>query len=591
MIRLIVLLIALIALAGGTIWLSQNPGDMVIHWFGYEIRTSAAIAFAAMLVVAFVVVTLLLMASGILRSARNFNQARLARKRRKGYHALSRGLLAVAAGAGPEARRYARDAEKHLDDPRLTLFLTAQAAELEGDRSTAAKLYGEMLNDSETEYLGLRALFLHAREEGDRERALKLARRALEIRPSTGWAAQAEFELETAEEDWIAAQKTVEKAVSAKLITRDEGRHRRALLLTAQAMEAEQAALAQAGSGREPALKKALELAREAHGYEPHFPPTVAITARLERRMGHPRRGAKAIEEAWAHFPHPDLAEEYAHLKGDETAYERLGRVKALAEKKPGHLESRIALARAAIGARDWRLAREALEAYTGNVVDEPATRRVCELMAMIEDGELGNRGKAREWLARGLHAPEDPTWIGEGYSTEIWTPISPLTGKFDVLEWKVPSKPLPKVNREASAFEPATALAAMPTDPKAPESKMSEPKTAGAAPTATPTAAQSGEEAAPSIAPEAAHVPPAAEAPIGKTAESADEARPAKPDQATAVAQPAAPPEIMSPIPADSDAPEEAGDDKRFVRAPDDPGPDANDPYEDETPKRKTWW
>src|SRR3546814_3301448 len=63
--------------------------------------------------------------------------------------------------------------------------------------------------------------------------------------------------------------------------------------------------------------------------------------------------------------------------------------------------------------------------------------------MAEIEEGELGNRGSAREWLARALHAPEDPAWTGEGWRSAVWSPINPVTGEFDALEWRVPGSRL----------------------------------------------------------------------------------------------------------------------------------------------------
>ena len=49
-------------------------------------------------------------------------------KRRRGYKALSQGMVAVAAGDAGEAARLARRADGLLNDPPLTLLLSAQAA-------------------------------------------------------------------------------------------------------------------------------------------------------------------------------------------------------------------------------------------------------------------------------------------------------------------------------------------------------------------------------------------------------------------------------------------------------------------------------
>ena len=60
-------------------------------------------------------------------------------------------------------------------------------------------------------------------------------------------------------------------------------------------------------------------------------------------------------------------------------------------------------------------------------------------LMARIESGELGDKGREREWLARALRAPRDRAWIADGYVSDRWLPVSPVTGAVDAFEWKAP--------------------------------------------------------------------------------------------------------------------------------------------------------
>ena len=100
-------------------------------------------------------------------------------------------------------------------------------------------------------------------------------------------------------------------------------------------------------------------------------------------------------------------------VTADPTRDRDAARAAMLATYNPDHIESRILAARGAIGARDWKTARAALSAYAGTGASETPTQRICELMAEIEEGEFGDRGAARGWLARALHAPEDPQWTG----------------------------------------------------------------------------------------------------------------------------------------------------------------------------------
>jgi len=439
MLRALYTFLVIAALAALSVWFADNPGNLVLHWRGYELRTSFVIGLGLLIGVALVVLFVWRVASGLLRAPANVSNYLDGRRRQNGFLALSRGMVAVAAGDVADARRHAGRARKLLDDTPMTLLLAAQAAQLEGRDDEAGRYFQAMLDEPETAFLGLRGLFVQARRAGDRVGALDYARRAFHLRPNAGWAAKAVFEIEAADQEWRAALRTLDRSLKAGQVTRDEARRRRLVLLTALALEEAQAARAEVGEARKPALDRALKRALQAVVLDPHFVPAAALAATLCGETGRARKGAKLVEEAWTASPHPDLAEAYMGLVEGESAYDRFKRMKLLAGHNRDHAESRVALARAAIGARDWLAARGALQVFVGGDAVERPTQRVCELMAEIEEGEFGNRGSAREWLSRALHAPEDPAWTGEGWRSHDWSPINPVTGEFDALTWRVP--------------------------------------------------------------------------------------------------------------------------------------------------------
>ena len=98
------------------------------------------------------------------------------------------------------------------------------------------------------------------------------------------------------------------------------------------------------------------------------------------------------------------------------------------------HIENAVAIARAAIGARRFDVAREALTSFA---TDAPQAR-VCALMAQIEDA-ADDKGRVKDWLARAIHAPRDPMWVSDGVANTRWVPVSPVTGEIVPCEWKVP--------------------------------------------------------------------------------------------------------------------------------------------------------
>jgi len=114
-------------------------------------------------------------------------------------------------------------------------------------------------------------------------------------------------------------------------------------------------------------------------------------------------------------------------------------RVETLAAKAPGHIESALAVARAAIDASEFARAREALAPFTA-----VPTQRVAMLMAEIERTEHGDSGRARAWTLRAVRALHDPVWTADGYVSDKWRPVSPVTGRLDAFKWQTPLASLP---------------------------------------------------------------------------------------------------------------------------------------------------
>ena len=157
----------------------------------------------------------------------------------------------------------------------------------------------------------------------------------------------------------------------------------------------------------------------------PDLVPAAALAGRLLSRKGDLRRAAKMVEAAWRATPHPDLAEVYLNLRPGDSGLDRLKRAETLARLSNGAPEGRLAVARAALEAREFDRARDALEPL---LADRPSMR-VCLLMSDLEQAEHGATGKGREWLARATRAPRDPAWIADGVVSDHWAPISPVTG------------------------------------------------------------------------------------------------------------------------------------------------------------------
>jgi HemY protein len=420
--------LALIALAAlGVAWFADRPGEIVVTWQGWRITTSLMVGAVALLTTVLVAILVWSLLRFLLRSPQRVADFFEERKQLRGWRAVSRGLIAIGSGNVLLAKRSAGEAQKLLGTEPLTLLLSAQAAQLSGDPRGAESNFRNMLAREETKLLGLHGLFVEAQRRADPVAALAFAEEAARSDPALSWAAEAVIEFHCRAGDWAGAIEALQRQIDAKAISKAAGKRRRAVLLTAQAL-----ALEESDSAR------AREIATEAAKLAPDLVPAVALSGRLEAAGGSVRRASRMIEKAFAANPHPELAEAYGELRPGDTARERLDRMKTFAQRAPGNPESLLAVARAAVEAQDFAFARDVLSP----LLAEP-TQRVCLLMAVIEATEHGDHGKAREWTARAMRARRDPAWVADGYVSERWLPISPLSGRLDAFVWSVPPEAL----------------------------------------------------------------------------------------------------------------------------------------------------
>ncbi len=414
MIRALFTVVLMFLLAAGFVWLAERPGGLVLDWQGYEVRTSLM---AAAVVIVLIVAALAIVGALVRRvvnTPQSVGQFFGARRRDRGYRALTRGMIAVGAGDVRAARRAAQESQTLLGSEPLVLLLSAQAAQIAGDGPAARTAFEALSAEHDTRVLGLHGLFVEARRQGEHGAARHFAEEATRLQPKIGWAGTALFEYQVRAGDWQGALATLGTNADGGIIDKDKARRYRAVLDTARAMELE------AGEPDE-----ARGLALEAHKLAPELVPAATVAARLFARAGDIRRAARILEATWKLAPHPELAEAYAAVRPGDSVLDRLKRVKRLAGLRANHAEGALAVARAAIDARDWQEARDAL----GGTMRANPTERVCLLMAEIEEGEHGDQGRVRMWLARALDAPRDPAWIADGHAYPRWAPSSPTSG------------------------------------------------------------------------------------------------------------------------------------------------------------------
>ena len=463
MVRLLIFLAALALAALGLTWLANNPGVVDLTWRGEEYEVSLMLALGAVLALAVALSIVWAVLRFVFRIPSLVSIGAQARKREKGFRALSRGMIAVGAGDARAAAKHASDASRLVGHEPITKLLQAQSAQLAGDRASAVAAYNAMLNHHETHGLGLRGLHLEARRADDHAAALQYAMRA-NARAPAAWAGQAVLDDRTRRGDWAGALATVDSNAAARLIDKPTANRWRAVIKTAMAEEMME---------RDP--KGALVLAQEACRLAPTLVPAAAICGQLTAQAGDYRRASRILEAAYTQTPHPDLAAAYLRVRRGDSADDRLVRARSLARVAHNDPESLLTLGRAALEAHDRAAARAAIAPLIAS--DSPRgrpTRRVCLLMADIEEAD-GHQGAVREWLGRAARAARDKAWVADGVISDRWAPVSP-SGTLDAFVWRTPderiaapAEPLPAEPEKAPTDEEIIAPVPPPALPPAP--------------------------------------------------------------------------------------------------------------------------
>jgi len=432
--RRLLALVVVAAAVGGAAFLADRPGQVEIIWQGWRIDTSVGVLAAAMALAVLVLSGLVLLAVALSRVPRDVRRRRAARRRHVGEAIMTRGLVALAAGDAAEARRHATRAAALLDGAPIPLLLAAEAAARQGDAVAARQSYTALLDRPETEFLGLRGLLGQALRAGDDDAARPLAERARQLRPGVAWLADSLLVLQARTGDWLAARDTLADAARRNAVPAERARHHRGVVLHELSCDAE----------RRGELRWAARLAARAQALASDLAEPACHHARLLIALGRRRAATKAIERAWRSAPHPELARLYLEIHPEAPPLGRATSLQHLARQNPEANESHIAIAEAALTAQLWGEARRHLELAAAAAAAPGApgpSRRLCLLMARLEESEPGDTAAARNWRDRAIGASSDPAYICRqcGGDSPEWQALCRECGGFDTLAWRTP--------------------------------------------------------------------------------------------------------------------------------------------------------
>jgi HemY protein len=421
--RTVLLILVLCGVVVAAAWrIAGLPGEVTadIGEIGYTASVPVTILLLAVLFLLLYVALRLL--AWVVSLPRRLSEGRARRRRRNGEIAVTRTLVALAAGEGADARREVLRARRLLGDTPQTLLLTAEASRAAGREDEAEAAFETLALRDDAAFLGLRGLLRAAIAREDWEQASELARRAEAAHPGASWLRGERLNLALRAKDW---------KLALSLLPED-----------ARSTGPTRAALATAAAQAEPDASTGRKLAKRAFEADQGSPAAALAYARRLRENGRENRVAGVIRSAWSANPQPELIAFALEPVTDKL--ERLRVAERLTAGNGDHPETHLVMGRLALEAGELMEARRHAEAARHAVNQS----RIWMLLADIEEAEGGDteagRLAQREALRHAATAGSDPAWrCGAcGTAHAAWLPVCPTCGTAGRIAWGQPLAP-----------------------------------------------------------------------------------------------------------------------------------------------------
>lgn len=406
MARLFIYILLFAVAAAGILFLSQQPGSVSFNLFGFEGSMNLAVTVLVLALLGGVIALIWGLFTGLIRLPGKVGKSRERSKINKANQALADGLLAAEAGDIDAATRLSKKASKHAADERLKLLLEARAAEANDDWAGAERAWGQLTRLPGGQLAGLRGAATAAAERGDKFTAEIRAREALALKSNADWPFNSLFDMQVANGDWSKALETLSIGDKRGLITGENLRRRRAVLLTARAVSLP----AGQGDDAQKALAEAMRLS-------PAFSPAAWHSARRLITDGKDKAALSLLITAWKARPHPALSQLVRNMPTRASGSAHKANLSGLISANTSHRESRILSAEMAMDAGDWPSAIKTLAL----LVEENPTARLCLLMERALKG-YDNKEDAALWARMATSASREPDW----------SDLDPKGGAFD---------------------------------------------------------------------------------------------------------------------------------------------------------------
>ena len=336
-------------------------------------------------------------------------------------------MTSVTAGDMKTARENLKDLKKIIGSDPIIDVLKMKIYKGEKDFDNMEKLSAKLMKNEDIQIVGMKAAVEAQMKKREFKEALQTANKAFELRQDLYWVIESAFELRAKAQDWDGALQVLDAGHKKKLVP--EGRYKRLKAIVLYEMAKEYKA-----KGDDVNFFKCASQSIAAD--ETLVPAALIMSEYLVANDNQYRKAAKVLTNAWKRNPVDELAYAYLDLWPEEEILDRIRRMESFAvlnTKRPS-LNNRI-MAELCAQAGLWSRAESEIGVF---LINNPATKRICEIAAKYEKYYKKDKEAAAEWQKKCPKCADDSQWVCKscGHKSAEWHSVCPKCTAFGQNMW-----------------------------------------------------------------------------------------------------------------------------------------------------------
>ena len=423
MIKLIFIFIALVVTGYTAAFLKDEPGQIIIEWYGWFIESSVAAIILIIFTTIIVVFYIFRLLYSLVKMPKNFKKKVIESRNKRGMSALYSGLSAVAMNEKDLAEFYYKKTKNLIKESPLKLLLEREIVRKEDKESTQIAVLEKMLIHPETKLLALKNWIDYSIKKDDKEKAFKLAKLIPREKDTPKWFFEKIILLRVYENNWQDIFKIIKLMYKYKKMNNREKTDLLGKIHYAKALHDQ-------SKGNINAALKSISL---SFRYSPEFSPAIATKASL-LFIKNKNKGLKYAENLWRKTPSPDLLNFFLKIYKNYTPLKMLNYINGISIQNKNNNYSNYAICHLAIKAHAWSKAKSYLEKISKN----NWTKNMYIMMSEIDEMGHGNLKMSKFWVEQSKSAKMDSNWgcMSCSYVSETWNLICPKCYNINKMKW-----------------------------------------------------------------------------------------------------------------------------------------------------------